>query len=219
MADIWHEARPQEEMMVKDRNHRVCPVEKAGHLDNRFRRWFQNPRKILRPYIKKGMTVLDIGCGPGFFSIDMAHLVGESGRVIALDLQEGMLQKLRKKIQGTELEGRFTLQKCGENRIGVSEKVDFILVFYMFHEVKNQHEFLYEIGSILKPNGQVLIVEPPFHVSKSAFKEMIRKAQKAGIVPVENPKVFFSKAVVLKRANKAIDSDGWYRGGSDNSAA
>ena len=154
------------------------------------------------------MTVLDVGCGPGFFSIDMAHHVGESGRVVALDLQEGMLQKLNKKIQGTELEGRFTLQKCGENRIGVSEKVDFILVFYMFHEVTNQDDFLNEIGSTLKPNGKVLIVEPPFHVSKSAFKEMIRKAQKAGLVLVGNPKVFLSKAVVLKRANKALNSDG-----------
>lgn len=184
---------------MNDRNNRVCPVERAGGLDNKFRRWLQNPRKILRPYIGKGMTVLDIGCGPGFFSIDMAQLVGKSGRVIASDLQEGMLQKLRDKIQGTELEERFALHKCEENKIGVSENVDFILVFYMFHEVPNQKEFLNEIGSILKPNGQVLIVEPPFHVSKSAFEEIIRKARNAGFTLVERPKVLFSKAAVLKK--------------------
>jgi ubiquinone/menaquinone biosynthesis C-methylase UbiE len=39
------------------------------------------------------MTVLDIGCGPGFFTIDMARMVGDSGRVIAADLQAAMLQK------------------------------------------------------------------------------------------------------------------------------
>lgn len=82
---------------------RVCPVEMAGSLDNRIRRWVQDPQKILAPYIAEGMTVLDLGCGPGFFSIDMAQMVGKSGRVIAADLQEGMLQKLRDKIQGTEL--------------------------------------------------------------------------------------------------------------------
>ncbi len=43
---------------------RVCPVELAGSLDNRFRRWLQNPRKILAPYVREGMKVLDIGCGP-----------------------------------------------------------------------------------------------------------------------------------------------------------
>ncbi len=184
---------------MSDRNNRVCPVERAGSLDNRIRRWLQNPQKILRPYIEKGMTVLDIGCGPGFFSIDMAQLVGKSGRVIATDLQEEMLQKLREKIQGTALEERLTLHKCEENKIGVSENVDFVLVFYMFHEVPNQEEFLNEIGSILKPNGQVLIVEPPFHVSKSTFEEIIRKARNAGFTLVERPKVFLSKTAVLKK--------------------
>ena len=184
---------------MNDRNNRVCPIEKAGSLDNKFRRWLQNPQKILRPYIEKGMTVLDIGCGPGFFSIDMAQLVGKSGQVIASDLQEGMLQKLRVKIQGTELEERFTLHKCKENKIGVSKNIDFVLVFYMLHEVANQEEFLNEIRSILKPNGQVLIVEPLFHVSKPAFEEIIRKARNAGFTIVERPKVFFSKTAVLKK--------------------
>jgi len=146
------------------------------------------------------MTVLDLGCGPGFFSIDMAKMVGKSGRVIASDLQEGMLQKLKDKIQGTELEERITLHKCEENKIGVSENVDFALSFYMVHEVPNQEEFLNEIGSILKPNGQVLIVEPPFHVSKAAFEEFIRKARDVGFTPVERPKVLLSKTVILKRS-------------------
>jgi len=146
------------------------------------------------------MTVLDLGCGPGFFSIDMAKMVGKSGRVIASDLQEGMLQKLKDKIQGTELEERITLHKCEENKIGVSENVDFALAFYMVHEVPNQEEFLNEIGSILKPNGQVLIVEPPFHVSKAAFEEFIRKARDVGFTPVERPKVLLSKTVILKRS-------------------
>ena len=162
---------------MSDGNKRVCPVERAGSLDNRIRRWLQDPQKILGPYVEEGMTILDIGCGPGFFSIDMAQMVGKSGRVIASDLQEGMLEKLRDKIKGTELEERITLHKCEENKIGVLEKVDFILAFYMVHEVPDQDEFFNEIESLLKPDGQIFIVEPPFHVSKSAFEETIRKAE------------------------------------------
>ena len=180
---------------------RICPVERAGSLDNRIRRWFQNPQKILAPYIEEGMTVLDLGCGPGFFSIEMAQMVGKSGRVIASDLQEGMLQKLRDKIQGTELEERIRLHKCEDNRIGLSENVDFILAFYMVHEIPNQEVFFNEIESILKPDGKVFIVEPPFHVSKTAFKETIRRAQGAGFTPVENPRVLLSKTVVLKKGS------------------
>jgi ubiquinone/menaquinone biosynthesis C-methylase UbiE len=184
---------------VSNRNNRVCPVERAGSLDNRVRKWLQNPKKILEPYITEGMIVLDVGCGPGFFSIDMAQMVGNSGRVIASDLQEGMLQKVREKIKGTELEERVTLHKCEENKIGVSEHVDFVLLFYIVHEVPNQEELFAEIGTILKPNGRILMVEPPFRVSKSAFQETVRKARDIGFTDVAGPWVFLSKTVVLRK--------------------
>ena len=174
-------------------------MERAGSLDIRIRRWFQNPKKILSPYIHKGMTVLDFGCGPGFFTIDLAKMVGESGQVIAADLQEGMLERLRKKIQGTELQDCILLHQCETNRIGLSEQVDFILAFYMLHEVPDQEGFFTEIAEILKIKGRVFIVEPPFHVSKSAFEVTIRKAQNAGFVLVERPKVLLSKTAVLKK--------------------
>ena len=184
---------------MSDRKNRLCPVERAGSLDNRIRRWVQNPEKILGGYIEKGMTVLDVGCGPGFFSIDMARMVGESGRVIAADLQEGMLEKLRGKIKGTELEERIRLHKCEEYGIGVSENVDFVLLFYVVHEVPNKEEFFNEIVNILNPNGQILIIEPPFHVSKAAFEETVRKAREAGLTEAERPKVFLSKTAILKK--------------------
>jgi ubiquinone/menaquinone biosynthesis C-methylase UbiE len=183
---------------VADQNKRVCPVSLAASLDNRIRRWLQNPRKILDPYIKQGMTVLDIGCGPGFFSVELARMVGKSGRVIAADLQEGMLRKLKDKIRGTELEESITFHKCEENKIGLSEKVDFVFAFYVMHEVPDQQGFLHEVKSILKPNGHVLIIEPPFHTSKKEFQETIRKAQDAGFEAIDRPKIFPNKVAYLK---------------------
>jgi ubiquinone/menaquinone biosynthesis C-methylase UbiE len=184
---------------VSDKSTRVCPVEEADKLDTRMRRWMQNPKRILSPYIEEGMTVLDFGCGPGFFSVGLAQMVGESGRVIAADLQEGMLQKLKDKIKGTELENRITLHKCEEHKIGISENVDFVLAFYIVHEVVNKEGLFTELENILKPNGQVLIVEPPFHVSKNAFEETIKKAITAGLAEAKKPKILFNKAVVLKK--------------------
>lgn len=81
--------------MTKTENPRVCPVEKAGGLDNSIRRFLQNPEKILKPHINPGMTVLDMGCGPGFFTIEIAKLLNGSGKVIAADLQAGMLEIVR----------------------------------------------------------------------------------------------------------------------------
>ncbi len=63
--------------MEKEKRPYVCPAEFAGSLDNPLRRLIHNPRKILEPYIRKGMNVLDLGCGPGYFTGELARLVGE----------------------------------------------------------------------------------------------------------------------------------------------
>jgi ubiquinone/menaquinone biosynthesis C-methylase UbiE len=188
--------------MGKENKNRICPVEIAGGLDNRFRRLFQNPQKILKPYIKKGMAVLDLGCGPGFFSVEMAQLVRNTGEVIAADLQEGMLEKVRQKIKGTALEQRIKLHKCQEDTIGLTDKVDFVLAFYMIHEVPNQNKLFRELKSILKPDGKIFIIEPKFHVSRDSFQNMIDKLISIGLEITDRPKVFFSRAIVLK--NKKI---------------
>jgi ubiquinone/menaquinone biosynthesis C-methylase UbiE len=177
---------------------RVCPVERAGSLDNRLRRLLQNPRKILQPFITPGMTVLDLGCGPGFFTLDMAIMVGESGKVIACDLQEGMLQKLQNKIHATELEKRIVLQRCETDKIGITETVDFILAFYMVHEIPDQTGLFKELEAILKPGGTILLVEPPFHVSGSAFEQTLDKARQTGLSRELGPRVLFSKSALLR---------------------
>jgi 2-polyprenyl-3-methyl-5-hydroxy-6-metoxy-1,4-benzoquinol methylase len=67
----------------------VCPVAFAGSLDNKIRRWLQNPEKIFEPYINKGMTVLDLGCGSGLLTIDLAHrLVQQAGSLSSICRRE-----------------------------------------------------------------------------------------------------------------------------------
>jgi ubiquinone/menaquinone biosynthesis C-methylase UbiE len=186
--------------MDNERN-RVCPVELAHSLDNRMRRWLQNPQKILAPYIKEGMIVLDIGCGPGFFSIEMAKMVGKNGKVISADLQEGMLQKLGNKIKGTELDGRIKLVKCDKDKINVSERVDFILAFYMVHEVPDKNSFFKELKNNLNEKGEFLIVEPKlFHVSLKEFDFTIKLAENNGFKIYQDPKLPFSWSAILKIA-------------------
>jgi ubiquinone/menaquinone biosynthesis C-methylase UbiE len=84
--------------MSKENHPYVCPVQYAGSLDNFIRRLVHKPRRILEAHVGKGMTVLDLGCGPGYFTIELAKLVGEEGRVIAADIQQGMLDTVTGKI-------------------------------------------------------------------------------------------------------------------------
>lgn len=181
-------------------NDRVCPVEKAGHLESRLRKWTQNPEKIFGSYVREGLTALDLGCGTGFFSIPMAEMIGESGRLIAVDVQEGMLEKFRDKIRGKDIEKRITLIRNEEDRIGISEEVDFILAFYVLHEVPDQNRYLEEIYAILKPKGNFLLVEPKmFHVSKRDFKATENEAVAIGFSPIERPRIFLSRAILFSK--------------------
>ncbi len=72
----------------------VCPAQHAGMLDNRLRRLIHPGKKVLSPFVKEGDFILDLGCGPGSFTNTLAQLTGEKGRVIAVDLQQGMLDTM-----------------------------------------------------------------------------------------------------------------------------
>jgi len=178
----------------------VCSAEHAGILDNAIRRLLHNPDKILSGLVKPGQTALDVGCGPGFFTIAMARMVGDGGRVIAVDLQQGMLDKARAKAAGQGLDSRISFHKCESDRIGVDEQVDFALAFYMVHEVPDPAKFLAEVFGLLKPGGLMLLVEPKFHVSVSAFGKTVKIAQGLGFEVVSQPRIVLSRSVVLKHA-------------------
>ena len=121
----------------------VCPHQAGFILDNWFRRIIQSPKKIVGDYIKPGDRVIDMGCGPGFFTIDMAGMVGKEGKVIAVDLQEHMLQKVRKKAMRHGVMDRMEFHLCGSDSIGLNRRVDFILCYYMIHETPDPKSFFF----------------------------------------------------------------------------
>jgi ubiquinone/menaquinone biosynthesis C-methylase UbiE len=192
--------------MSKEKRPYVCPAEFSGSLDNFFRKMVHNPRKILEPYIRKNTTVLDLGCGPGYFTSELARMVGEEGRVIAADLQQAMLEKTIRKIRVTDLEPRVEIHKCLDDKIDLSKKVDFVLAFWMVHEVPDQHHLFGELKSILNPDGRIFIVEPKIHVRERSFNKMIAYAESEGFEIREKPKVFLSRAVILSIRNQILNN-------------
>jgi len=165
----------------------VCPHKFAFILDNWIRRLIQNPKKILNGYINRGDTAMDMGCGPGFFTIDMAKMVGPDGRVIAVDLQPEMLAATLKKAVRKGVAGQVVAHQCAADRIGCDEQVDFILAYYMVHETPDLLVFFEEAKAMLKAGGRLLVVEPKMHVSKTAFETMVGVAEKAGLKAIDFP--------------------------------
>ena len=176
----------------------VCPWWLAYTFDNPIRKLFHSPAKILGPYLQVGMTVMDVGCGMGYFSIGMAKIIGANGRVFCVDLQTKMLEITQKRAARAGVAARIFPHRCGPDRIGLQEKIDFILVFWMAHEVQNQPTFFSELKSSLTPAGKILVAEPRMHVSAESFQKTIDLAQAAGLRPCGRPVIRFSRTALFE---------------------
>ncbi|MGD9138510.1 MAG: class I SAM-dependent methyltransferase [Desulfobacterales bacterium] len=179
-------------------NTHVCPASHAGFLSTSLRRLIHNPEKILAGLVEPGQIVADIGCGPGFFTLPLARLVGEKGTVIAADLQAEMLDRLRARAARRDIINTIQYHLCEPERIGITEKLDFILAFYMVHEVPSPDAFFQETRTMLNPGGRMLYVEPKFHISRDKFQTMVERAEASGWHCHGSPKIFLSRAVILQ---------------------
>jgi len=175
----------------------ICPWWLAYTFDHSLRRFVHNPEKMLHPYLEEGMTAVDIGCGMGYFSIAMAGLVGDKGSVIAVDLQQRMLDVLKKRAERAGMLPRIRCHRCDSDDIGIKDRVDFALTFWMVHEVPDAQRLLRQIHDLLKPTGQYLLVEPKIHCSRDRFQETGASANKAGLSFKEYPTVRFSYAALF----------------------
>ncbi len=186
-------------MILKKEMTDVCPHYLSFLLDNGLRRMMQKPENIVGEYIGEGDTAVDLGCGPGFFTIAMAEMVGRSGKVFAVDLQERMLETVRKKALRAGLEERIIFHKTGEGKIGLERnlKADFILAYYMVHETGDYVSFLEEVKMFLKPGGKFLIVEPSFHVSMKKYGKLLSDVEKIGFTVLGKPEGKGGRTVLL----------------------
>ena len=177
----------------------TCPWWFLFTFDNPLRKLYQDPERILAPYIKEGNLVADLGCGMGYFSLPLARLVGEDGKVTAVDLQPQMLAGLKRRAVRVGLQDRIHLHQCAQEKIGVNGPMDFVLAFWMVHEVHDSRSFLEQIWKMLRPGGQVLIAEPYIHVRKARFQQLQNEVIEQGFLILDNPVIGFSRSMLAKK--------------------
>lgn len=129
------------------------------------------------------MKVLDVGSAMGYFSLPMAQLVGDSGNVIYVDLQEKMLSNLKRRVAKANLQNRIETRLSASTSLqinNVKEQIDFAPAFAVVHEVHVYKRFLSEIYNSLKKYSYLLIAEPKGHVRVSDFNNTIETALSIG---------------------------------------
>jgi len=181
--------------------HRICPWWLGYFLASPVRRWLgQDPLAILRPYVREGMTVLEPGPGMGFFTLPLARMVGQSGKVIAVDVQPKMISSLKRRADKQNLQDRIDARVCSAENMGISDldgKIDFTLAFAMVHEFPDAAKFFSEVAPASKLGAQLLLAEPSGHVKDHDFAAELTSASVAGFSVRERPKVPRSQAALL----------------------
>ena len=182
--------------------HRVCPWWIGYFLASPVRRLWQDPRAIVSPFVREGMVVLEPGPGMGFFTLELARLVGPEGRVVAVDVQPRMLSALRRRAERRRLAGRIDARLAGPDGMALGDlaaRVDFVLAMAMVHEVPDPARFFGEIAAAMKPGAKLLLAEPRGHVDVPAFAATLELAAAHGLGVVGRPVIAASHAALLAR--------------------
>ena len=182
-------------------NHEVFPVSRAGYLDGWWRHLKYQPGWLVQRYVRPGDTVLDIGCGPGLFTLPLARRVGENGRVIAVDLQEGMLAILKEKAMKEDLQARIRFHKAEPHSLALEYpgRVDVAFGCCVIHEVPDAARLMQEVFSLLGPGGTFLIAEPKHEVPPDEFETTLAMAAAAGFRRAGTPFVFRSHTALFRK--------------------
>jgi ubiquinone/menaquinone biosynthesis C-methylase UbiE len=175
----------------------VCPWWLAYTFDNPVRRWLHPPERLFAGLVARGQTAVDVGCGMGHFALGLARMVGPEGRVIAVDLQPRMLERVRRRALKAGLAERIRLHHAGGASLGLQARADFVVASWMVHEVPDRASFLRELAGLMKPGARLFVAEPRGHVSALDFERTLELAAAAGLRIEGRPRVAMSRAVVL----------------------
>jgi ubiquinone/menaquinone biosynthesis C-methylase UbiE len=182
---------------------RVCPWWLGYFLACPMRRWIENPEELLAPYLHEGMTVLEPGPGMGFFTLPMSRMVGPTGRIVAVDIQEKMLQSLRRRALKAGTLDRIETRLAQPDSLGIDDlkdNIDFVLTFAVVHELPSPVTFFREAAAAMKSGALMFFVEPAGHVKPAKFQAELQAARDAGLELTAQPAIRRSIATVLRKA-------------------
>jgi ubiquinone/menaquinone biosynthesis C-methylase UbiE len=140
-----------------------APAFMGGLLDSGLRKRMEPPARVIAGSgIKPGMQVLEIGCGPGTFTLDAARAAAEKGKVYALDIQEDMLKQLQRKLslpENYDIKNIEFLNNSAYELPLEDNSLDLVFMVTVFQEIPDKQRALSEFKRVLKPSAILAISE------------------------------------------------------------
>lgn len=128
--------------------------------------------------VKRGMTVCDMGCGNGFYSLQLAKMVGDMGQVLAVDVQPEMLKLLRDRMEKGGFENISPILGSFHNPRLPGRQVDLILLVDVYHEFSHPEHMLQAMRASLKPDGMIVLLEYREEDPKVPIKPLHKMSKK-----------------------------------------
>jgi ubiquinone/menaquinone biosynthesis C-methylase UbiE len=174
----------------------VCPAWLSFILYNPIRTAFTDRNKIIP---ESGVTatsiVFEVGAGNGFLTEILAE---HAHKVYALELQEGMVKKLQKRVHHFGSKVEIIHSDIAAYRIQAAF-ADVCIMYYSFHEVSNKTEAACNIGKVVKMNGLLSIYEPTIEVTRSGMKETANLFKAVGFMEEINWSNLFTRFVRFRK--------------------
>jgi ubiquinone/menaquinone biosynthesis C-methylase UbiE len=177
----------------------ICPWWLMYFFDHRVRALFQPTASVLGSLVAPGSLCLDMGCGMGYFCVPLALQAGPTGHVTGVDIQGQMLEGAARRAKREGLADRISLRLSTDAAWMLPEHYDFILAFWMLHEVPDRKGLLETLRKALKASGRFLLVEPKLHVTARGWEDSLALAEAAGFRRTQEHPVRFSRAAVMSK--------------------
>lgn len=163
---------------------RPCPSSLSWIVDLPIRKRYM--RLVLeRVGVRPGETVLEIGPGPGAFTIDAARMIGPTGKLIAVDIQPTMIAQVEERVRRAGLKNVEAHVADAYSLPLKDHSVDRIFLVTVLPEIPNPVRGLREMHRVLKPGGLLSTTEEFLDPDYPSRKKTIGWAKAAGFVPVE----------------------------------
>lgn len=128
--------------------------------------------------VKPGMTICDMGCGNGFYSLQLAKMVGNEGKILAVDIQSEMLRLLKARAEEQGIENiELVLGDIDDPKLPEG-KVDLIMCVDVYHEFSHPEEMLAGMRKSLKPDGMIVMLEFRMEDPKVPIKTLHKMSKK-----------------------------------------
>ena len=190
---LAHSAVPARTCPIQDAQevHRLHQDSKAyiAFLEDPERDAYQKPMEVINALnLKDGDVIADIGAGSGYFSFRFAHQVGEKGKDYSVDISPDMILYMNRRVRDLKVKNVVTVLAAADDPLLADASIDRFFICDTWHHIEKQTEYLARLKRMLKPGGQIVMVDfqkrdlpvgPPASM-KIAREDLVRQMEAAG---------------------------------------